>query len=122
MPQRTRNYKDKVYKSHYVRLGINHVDPRPLDKMYLLFGGSLEKDIKASGPNRKPRCQWKLSCQEAKDFLLAVKPYLVNKDIVAEIALSFFDTISQNKKTLSDEVVSFRQECATRLKLVNSQS
>lgn len=120
-PERNTIHKNKSYKSNYIRLGINHVDPRPLQRMYHLFGGALEQNIYATG-NRKPRCQWKLSCQEAKNFLIQVRPYLINKDIVADIALEFFQTISPNKQQLSTEIVEFRRKCAIRLKLVNSQT
>ena len=104
-----------------MRLGINHVDPRPLQKFQLLFGGTLVQ--KSSKGNRHLRWQWKLTCNQAKEFILKVRPYLVNKDIVADIALQFLTTITPGKKTrLSEEVVKFRQDCSARLRLVNSQS
>ena len=121
IPQRKAKPKNKTYLSTYVRLGINHVDPRPLQKFQQLFGGKLVCVTEIVG-NRKPRWQWKLSCQQAKDFILLVRPYLINKDIVADIALRFLETISLNKKQLSSEILNIRQDCATRLKLVNSQT
>jgi len=63
-----------------------------------------------------------LSCQQAKVFLNQVRPYLINKDIVADIALQFLGTISGNKKQLSTDIVQQRYDYATHLKLVNSQS
>ena len=112
---------NKQYKSHYIRLGINHVDPRPLQKFQQLFGGILVYSDKIIG-NRKPRWQWKLSCNQAKQFLIQLRPYLINKDIVADIVLQFLETISPNKKELSTEIVEFRRDCAARLKLINSQT
>ena len=121
IPERQVTHKEKLYKSHYIRLGINHVDPRPLRKLHLMFGGTLQENVKTTG-NRHPRCQWQLSCQEAKNFLNCVRPYLVNKDIAADLALQFFETISLNKKQLSIETIRLRQDLSTRLKLVNSLS
>jgi hypothetical protein len=109
------------YSSNYIRIGINHVDPRPLQKFQQLLGGSLREDKTVYG-NRKVRWVWSISCNGAKEVLVKLRPYLINKDIVADIALQFLETISPNKKQLSAEVIQFRQDCAARLKLVNSQS
>lgn len=59
---------NRHYHHQYIRLGINHVDPRPLQRFQQLFGGKLVNSINVKG-NRKPRWQWKLSCEQAKQFI-----------------------------------------------------
>ena len=107
--------------SQYIKVGINHVDPRPLQKFQQLFGGKLNYSSKVRG-NRKPRWSWVLSCNQAKEFLLLIKPYLINKDIVTEIAIEFLSTISKTKLKLPQEITDIRLDCAKRLKLINSET
>lgn len=111
---------DKLYKHQYIRLGINHVDPRPLQKYQQLFGGILT--CAQSQGNRHIRWQWKLTCNQAKEFILKIRPYLINKDIVADIALQFLETIGNTGQRISAENTQLRNDCAARLKLVNSQT
>ena len=111
----------KQYRHQYIRIGINHVDPRPLQKFQQLFGGQLTESKQVIG-NRKPRWQWILTCEQAKQFLTIVRPYLINKDIVADIAFQFLDTIGLTGQRISVEKQQIRHDCASRLKLVNSQT
>lgn len=118
---RNTKVKDKHYRHQYIRVGINHVDPRPLQKFQQLFGGKLTESKKVVG-NRKSRWQWVLTCDQAKQFLIFVRPYLINKDIVADIATEFLSTIGNTGQRISFENLQIRKNCAFRLKLVNSQT
>lgn len=88
--RRHQKYKDKSYRGHYLRVGINHVAPEPLYEMQRLFGGSLEKqDTKTVIGNRKPRHRWVTSSNSAKEALIKMLPYMKNKNKVAVLGIDF---------------------------------
>lgn len=88
--RRHQKYKDKSYRGHYLRVGINHVAPEPLYEMQRLFGGSLEKqDTKTVIGNRKPRHRWVTSSNSAKEALIKMLPYMKNKNKVAILGIDF---------------------------------
>jgi hypothetical protein len=109
----------KKYLGYYLRIGINHVDPAPLYKLQKLFGGSVRHDKKVNG-NRKPRYVWTLSTKNAKEFLSALMPYLVNKREVASLGLEFQDTIGATGQKVSEDTQLFRALLADRIKYLNS--
>ena len=92
--KRSSKYKDKVYESLYIRIGINHVAPEPLEEMISLFGGTLNKQAldKVVG-NRKQRHQWKITTDKAVIALREMLPYMKNKQYVASLAIDFQDTM-----------------------------
>lgn len=116
---------DKVYIGHYLRIGINHVRPEPLEKFQKIFGGSLRFDENSilhckDGYNRKPRYCWTASTKNAAECLKEMMPYLVNKTKEAEIALDFSQTIQTHKQTVPEDITFFREQCHERIKLLNA--
>lgn len=107
------------YLGYYLRIGINHVDPRPLNKMEKLFGGSLRYDTNVEG-KRKPRWVWTLSTQAAAQFLRSVMPYLANKNDVAELGLEFISTVGERGQAVSQDTQLYRTLLADRIKELNA--
>ena len=108
------------YLGYYLRVGINHVNPKPLIKIQKLFGGNLREDKKIYG-NRKPRWVWTLSTKAASEFLIKILPYLSNKDDVSKLALEFQDTIGERGSYVSPETQLYRKLLADRIKELNSK-
>jgi hypothetical protein len=124
--KRSSKYKDKQYESLYVRIGINHVAPEPLEEMIALFGGNLRKqdESKVVG-NRKPRHQWKITTDKAIIALREMLPYMKNKQYVASLAIDFQDTMSCERTRwgkLPEDVIKKRQEIREEIIKVNAQS
>lgn len=122
---RKTKHKDKVYCGHYLRVGACQASLKPLEKLQSLFGGSIRS--KNSGPNphnynRKPQWMWTLSTNEAKNALEQLLPYLVHKQEVAELALRFQASMSDNKKELTDELKEFRTKIQADIAAINALS
>lgn len=116
-----RNYKG--YQSHYLRIGINHVNPTPLYHLQTIFGGSVRKDKNVQG-NRKPRHSWGLSCNKAKSFLIQILPYLQNKKEVAELGIELQNSINPEiHKTIrvSEDAYNKRESIKQLIMLINSK-
>lgn len=114
-------YKDKIYQGHYLRIGINHVAPEPLLEMQRMFGGKIEKQNpdKVVG-NRKPRHRWTLSTETAKTALIRMMPYFKNKNKAAELGLKLQETMQSNKKTVSEDLLNYRDYLKQELQKLNS--
>lgn len=110
----------KCYRRHSLRVGINHVAIEPLLEMQRLFGGEIEKQILFSVVgNRKPRHRWVRNCSSAAEVLKRLMPYLKNKREVAEIGLELQATMQEDKKTIPEEMVAYRQELREKIIYLN---
>lgn len=123
--ERTTPYKDKIYKGHYLRIGINHVNPEPLKEMQRILGGNFVYDKSSEkqnpdGHNRKPRYKWLATTSEAAEILTQLMPYFRNKNKAAEIGLELQKTMQKNKKSVSEETFLLRASLKTQLQLLNS--
>ena len=122
--KRTSKRKDKVYESLYIRIGINHVAPEPLEEMINLFGGNLKKQAldKVVG-NRKQRHQWKITTDKAVIALREMLPYMKNKQYVASLAIDFQDTMECARTRWGKvpvDILKKRQEIREEIIRVNS--
>ena len=106
------------YKGHYIRIGVNHVLPEPLYEMQKLFGGVIRKQKQAKG-NRHLRHEWGISCAKAADALKQMLPYMLNKDIVAKLALELQDTMGTTQK-VPEDVVSRRDLIKQQIQAINA--
>jgi hypothetical protein len=115
-----RSYKG--YTGHYLRIGINHVNPKPLKKMQSLFGGVIREQKTVYG-NRHRRMEWGVSCNKATNILVQLIPYLVNKDTVAELALEFQKTMlsSYRGSGVPEEILSLREDLKQQIMSLNKQ-
>lgn len=122
---RKTKHGDKVYHGQYLRVGACQASMKPLEKLQSLFGGSISP--KNSGPNRegynrKPQWIWTISTNEAKEMLEQLEPYLVHKQEVAQLALLFQATMSENKKEIAEEIKQARQQLQADIAYLNSLS
>ena len=74
---------------HYaLRLEVANTDPRMLDKLREMFGGSIKvKTWKPPATNQRPAWRWYLSTAQAANVLVQVLPWLVTKHEQAELAI-----------------------------------
>lgn len=119
--RRVSKYKDKVYHSHYLRIGINHVNPAPLFEMQRIFGGNVIKQNpeKVVG-NRKQRHTWHLSCTKAAEVLKQLMPYFKNKQNAAEIGLELQNSIGAQGNQVSEEITTYRELLKYNLQTLNA--
>lgn len=122
---RKTKHGEKVYTGTYLRVGACQAHLTPLEKLQDLFGGSIRP--KNSGPNphgynRKQQWIWTLSTAEAKNALEQMLPYFVHKREVALLGIAFQDTMSDNKKAVSEEVTKLRLSFQADIAHLNSLS
>lgn len=122
--KRSSKYKDKTYESLYIRIGINHVAPEPLEEMVRLFGGNLRKQsLDTVVGNRKQRHQWKITTDKAVIALREMLPYMKNKQYVASLAIDFQDTMNCERTRwgkVPEEIMKRRQEIREEIIKVNA--
>lgn len=112
---------DKVYVGHYLRLGVNHVDPKPINELYRLFGGSVQYDPNVKG-NRKPRYRWITNTNKAKEVLVQLLPYLINKHDVAILGIEYQERLDpKNTRELSQEELEKRDWYQAEIRRINSE-
>ncbi len=117
--KRQTKYKEKTYVGYYLRIGINHVAPEPLQEIHRLFGGTLTFSDKVVG-NRKPRWRWQTNCGNAASTLKQLMPYLKNKNKVASIGLDLHATIGSHGEGVSEGTLKLREDLKTKLIHLNS--
>jgi len=118
---RSTKYKDRVYKGHYLRIGINHVSIQPLLEMQRALGGNIRKQSENTVVGkRKARHSWTLSCSQAEIALIKMMPYFKNKNNVASLGLDLQNTMSANKLALSEDIFNIRE--AIKQQIINLNS
>ena len=110
------------YRGYYLRIGINHVALEPLLEMQRLFGGTirLQKEASVVG-NRKQRSTWCLSCNHAKEVLIRLMPYLKNKNKVAEIGITFQNTMGNHGQRTTPDQQDYRESLKILITSMNAK-
>jgi uncharacterized protein YdgA (DUF945 family) len=116
----TKAQNGKRYESYYLRIGVNHVAPEPLNELLRIFGGTLRKqNLHTVLGNRKPRHTWQLSCSQAKEALVQMMPYLRNKNKAAELGIELQNTMAQTKLETPLETQLYRKLLKDQLQTLN---
>lgn len=116
---------DKIYTGHYLRIGINHVRPEPLQEINRILGGTLRFDSNSDlhckdGYKRQKRYCWTSSTEAAAQSLKEMLPYLRNKQKEAVVGLEFIKTIQAHKQTVPESVTLLREQFRQDLKILNA--
>lgn len=124
--RRNSKVNGNTYEGHYLRIGINHVAPEPLQFLQSVLGGVFKYDIssekqQADGCKRKPRYKWHASTSEAAEIIKQLLPYMRNKNKVAELALTFQNTMRTDKRKVSDEVFNYREFLKQEISNLNAK-
>lgn len=107
--ERKQKIKDKVYRGYYLRIGINHVAPEPLQEIQKILGGTLRKQSEHSiVGNRKQRFSWQMSCQAASEALIKMMPYFRNKMKVAELGIELQNTMGEKGERTTESLQLYR--------------
>lgn len=108
------------YKGYYLRIGVNHVLPEPLEEMQNLFGGNIRKQNpqKIIG-NRKQRHEWGLSCKKAESALRQMLPFMKNKQNVTKLALDLQNSMGTTQK-VPEEIRELRRDIKTEIQRLNA--
>lgn len=108
------------YVGYYLRIGVNHVAPEPLEELHRLFGGTIKTDKSLPKGNRKQRSRWCASTKKAAEILKQMLPYMKNKQKVAALALDFQETIGSHGLKVSEEINNKRAWFKNELQRLNS--
>ena len=114
----------KRYRGYYLRVGISHVAPEPLYEMQKLFGGQIRVEKrerrKKDNYDRKDIHKWTLSTVQAKEALIQMMPYFINKNNVAELGIDFQNTFTGKVYKVSEEVQDQRKWFKEEITRLNS--
>jgi len=115
---RNQTINGKTYTGHYLRVGCNHVGKAPIDELYRLFGGNVKYNPKVKG-NRKARYQWTLNTSAAKECLVQLLPYLVNKREVSLLGIELQNTMGTTSR-VKDDILKRRDEIKKEVMRLNA--
>lgn len=120
--ERNSKVNGKQYKGHYLRIGINHVNPTPLIEIQRILGGTIRKQNpeKVIG-NRHQRHSWQMGTSAAAEALIQMMPYFRNKNAVAELALEFQKTMGNHGQKVSNEVFLNRVKLKAQISKLNAK-
>lgn len=107
-------------KCYYtLRTQISNTNPDPLDMIYDIWGGGINKRIDIRGGNRRPIYDWILTSSKAADFLTAVLPYLIIKKNEAILAIEFQSTLNYNR--ITEDILKYRESISTKISLLKGR-
>lgn len=80
-----------------LRVTVTNTDPRMLERMREMFGGSIQPLHKATQPHWKPSWAWVVTARKAEACLRLMLPWLVTKRDRAELAILSRQHIGRGK-------------------------
>lgn len=120
--KRKSTVNNKVYESFYLRIGINHVAIEPLLEMQRLFGGNIRQQTEHTVVgNRKRRHSWGVSCTKAKEVLIQMMPYFLNKNKVAELGIELQNTMGKTGERTTEELQLLRSMLKEKISTLNAK-
>ncbi|MCC6311361.1 MAG: hypothetical protein IT345_10645 [Trueperaceae bacterium] len=108
---RARNRRD-----YSVSLAVGQVDPKPLDKLVEMFGGSIGR--RSAEPARRVMLMWRVTGHRAGHVLEVLRPYLLAKGDQADIAMEFLARVSsygRKGRRVEDSETAARQDLMARI-------
>lgn len=120
--ERNSKTNGKRYKGYYLRIGINHVNPTPLYEIQRVLGGTIGKQNQDTVVGKRHvRHSWQMGTSAAANALIQMMPYFKNKNNVAELALSFQETIGNHGQRVSNDVIQQRKLLKEQITLLNAK-
>lgn len=121
--ERNSKINGKRYRGYYLRVGLKHVAPNPIYELQKVFGGTVRierRKFNSDGCKRKDIHVWQVSCNQAKDCLTQLMPYLQNKTNVANLGIEFQKTMQDSKVKISEEMNLYRAMLKNQITKYNS--
>lgn len=84
-------------RPHALLCQITQESNEALLVVHRLFGGSLFDQPRHNSPNPLPEFHWSIYAKSAKEFLVAIRPYLLVKADVADLGLQFQSTVKMGR-------------------------
>jgi LAGLIDADG DNA endonuclease family protein len=108
---------------YFPRFQIVNTDKKLMDWIYSKFGGNLfQKNRIKHNPKWRLQYEWFTTRKLMDQLLELIIPYLICKKEHAQIMLEFRKTFLQKTSyRVSGEVLSFRNECLHKLKVLNKR-
>lgn len=105
--------------THRIGVDVAQVDRRPLDALAARWGGAV--DLYGAGrPGHRPAHHWRLSGAAALAFLAEIRPYLIVKAAVADLALTY--PLGGRGVRVTPDVHVIREEIFRRIRAHNDRS
>lgn len=115
-----RKCRGHSYDRYMLSVSMSQNDPVALQWLAARFGGNV-RQLKASrGYDKKiyRRWDWSLACQNAMEFLLLLRPFLMVKGEQADIAIEFQRTMDMRRKPTPPDMLDKRRELYERIRAV----
>lgn len=97
-------------------INVSNKNLNGLQRLHSHFGGRITCDKRSGG------CYcWTASDRVAEQFLRSVRPYLAQKDTVADLAFRFRETIGGKGHRTSDEVFALRHRLRAEIMEINAK-
>lgn len=115
-----RKSRGHAYDRYMMSVSMSQNDPAALQWLAAKFGGNA-RQIKASRSYDKKiyqRWDWSLTCRNAMEFLLLLRPFLKVKGEQADIAIEFQRTMDVRHNPTPPDVVEKRKELYGRIRAV----
>jgi len=130
----TRHLPYKKYKQknlvYHLRIGIENTDLDVLKKIQKRYKGNIYTRKKRRALNRKITHLWYLNGNNASDFLLDIKEFLIIKKKQANLAIKYQRHIQKymrknpnfRDRGLSKETLKFRENIVQQIRKLNSNN
>ena len=108
---------------YFPRFQIANTDKKLMDWIHSKFGGNLfQKNRTRHNPKWRLQYEWFTTRKLMDQLLELIIPYLICKKEHAQVMLEFRKTFLEKKShKVSSEVLSFRNECLHKLKILNKR-
>lgn len=119
--ERKSTVNGKVYRSYYLRIGVNHVAVGPLNELLRILGGTIRKQLGEPTGNRHLRHSWQMSCQQAREALIKMMPYFRNKQNVAELGIELQNTMGNRGERTTESLQLLRAMLKQKISKLNAE-
>lgn len=119
--ERKSTVNGKIYRGYYLRIGVNHVAPEPLQELIRILGGTLRKQLGPVVGNRHPRHSWQMSCNQAREALIKMMPYFRNKQKVAELGIELQNTMGNHGQRTTETTQLLRAVLKQKISTLNAE-
>lgn len=111
--RRTR-VQDRIHPEHALTLEVGQLDPLPLNKLQVLFGGTVRR--RPDKRTKRASYVWVVRSRMAYEALVKLLPFLTNKRHQAEYGIEFQSLVGSTGKVPSPDNLARREFMFSELK------
>lgn len=107
----------KIKNSYAVRITVSQVNPAPITKLHQLFGGHISQQ-QSKNKKWKQQYKWEQDARSAIETLKLIRPYLICKQNVADLAFEF-QLLKRKGRKLTEQDISLEQDFKKKISFLN---